>query len=306
MISRVPERAAASLAGPHWSLFVHEGDMDVDRLSVRGLKELIARAGLDISGCIDKSDLIQRCREAIAKSSSVGTAPPSAGEQPAAAQEPPPACAPVAASAPAPATSSTSESAAVNEILRTRADPYKSLGVAVDATDAEIKKAFRKLCLHVHPDKCSHPSATVAFQVINDAFAVLSDASKRAALDQVRTAQQQRSQQQAAACAAANTMNSQCQQHLVVLMHEAYRYTSNVLKAVLLSNRQLTSGNKSHLADRLARFVYASAHNNVDAAVAMLRREFDHSMRANRDQTQQQTQQQAQQQAHAKQQQQQQ
>jgi len=268
-------------------------------LSVRDLKDVIASAGLDTSGCIDKADLIQRCREAIAKSSSAGTAPPPAGEQPAAAREPPPACAPVAASAPAPATSSTSESVAVDEILRTRADPYKSLGVAVDATDVEIKKAFRKRCLHVHPDKCSHPSATVAFQVINDAFAVLSDASKRAALDQARSAQQQWSQQQAAACAAANAMNSQCQQHLVVLMHEAYRYTSNVLKAVLLSNRQLTSGNKSHLADRLARFVYARAQNNVDAAVATLRRECDHAMCANRDQTQQQAQQQAQARAEA-------
>jgi hypothetical protein len=97
--------------------------------------ELVARAGLDITGCIGKADLIQRYREAIAKSSSAGSAPPSAREEPAAAQAQPPACAPAAASAPAPATSATSESAVVDEILSTRADPYKSLGVAVDATD---------------------------------------------------------------------------------------------------------------------------------------------------------------------------
>jgi hypothetical protein len=241
---------------------------DVESLSNRDLKELIARAGLDTFGCIDKADLIQRYREAIAKSSSAGSAPPSAGED---AQAPPPACAPAAASNPAPATSS-SELAAVDEILSSRADPYKSLGVAVNATDAEIKKAFRNRCLHVHPDKCQHPSAKVAFQVISDAFAVLSDASKRAALDQARSAQQ----------------------HLVALTQEARCCKVKVLKAVLSSNRQLTSGNKSELADRLARFVYARAQNNVVAAVAMLRGECDQQAQRHV-QAQQQAQQRAQQ-----------
>eukprot|EP00900_Chrysochromulina_parva_P011129 jgi/Chrpa1/20016/Chrysochromulina_OHIO_Genome00025795-RA len=45
---------------------------ELESRSVRDLKELIARAGLDITGCIDKADLIQRAREAIAKSSSAG------------------------------------------------------------------------------------------------------------------------------------------------------------------------------------------------------------------------------------------
>jgi HEAT repeat protein len=44
--------------------------LDLESLSIRDLMELVARAGLDITWCIGKADLIQRYREAIAKSSS--------------------------------------------------------------------------------------------------------------------------------------------------------------------------------------------------------------------------------------------
>jgi curved DNA-binding protein len=64
-------------------------------------------------------------------------------------------------------------------------DYYRTLGVPRSATQAEIKKAFRKLARESHPDK--HPGDSVAerrFKEINEANAVLSDPSKRAKYDQ--------------------------------------------------------------------------------------------------------------------------
>ena len=64
-------------------------------------------------------------------------------------------------------------------------DYYRTLGVPRTATQADIKKAFRKLARESHPDK--HPGDKVAerrFKAINEANAVLSDAGKRAKYDQ--------------------------------------------------------------------------------------------------------------------------
>ncbi len=64
-------------------------------------------------------------------------------------------------------------------------DYYKTLGVPRTATQAEIKKAFRKLARDSHPDK--HPGDTASerrFKSINEANAVLSDTAKRAKYDQ--------------------------------------------------------------------------------------------------------------------------
>ena len=64
-------------------------------------------------------------------------------------------------------------------------DYYKTLGVPRTATQAEIKKAFRKLARESHPDK--HPGdkhAEARFKAINEANAVLSDTAKRSKYDQ--------------------------------------------------------------------------------------------------------------------------
>ena len=64
-------------------------------------------------------------------------------------------------------------------------DYYRTLGVARTATQADIKKAFRKLARESHPDK--HPgdkAAEARFKAINEANAVLSDTAKRAKYDQ--------------------------------------------------------------------------------------------------------------------------
>ena len=63
-------------------------------------------------------------------------------------------------------------------------DYYKELGVAKGASDAEIKKAYRKLALKYHPDKNPGDSAAEErFKKISEAYAVLSDKEKRQQYD---------------------------------------------------------------------------------------------------------------------------
>lgn len=63
-------------------------------------------------------------------------------------------------------------------------DPYDVLGVARSATEAEIKKAYRKLAKVWHPDhKRDDPSAKEKFAEIGSAYDFLSDKEKRAQFD---------------------------------------------------------------------------------------------------------------------------
>lgn len=63
-------------------------------------------------------------------------------------------------------------------------DYYKMLGVEKNATEAEIKKAYRKLAMKYHPDHAKDDkSAEDKFKKISEAYAVLSDAEKRKQYD---------------------------------------------------------------------------------------------------------------------------
>lgn len=63
-------------------------------------------------------------------------------------------------------------------------DYYEILGVSKDATEADIKKAFRKLARKYHPDVNKSKDAPEKFKEINEAYEVLSDPDKRARYDQ--------------------------------------------------------------------------------------------------------------------------
>jgi curved DNA-binding protein len=62
-------------------------------------------------------------------------------------------------------------------------DYYATLGVPKTATQAEIKKAYRKLARELHPDTNKDPDAERRFKDANEAHAVLSDAEKRKQYD---------------------------------------------------------------------------------------------------------------------------
>ncbi|XP_048022100.1 dnaJ homolog subfamily C member 18 isoform X2 [Chanodichthys erythropterus] len=63
-------------------------------------------------------------------------------------------------------------------------DFYEILGVPKDASDEDLKKAYRKLALRFHPDKNCAPGATDAFKAIGNAYAVLSNPEKRQQYDE--------------------------------------------------------------------------------------------------------------------------
>ena len=64
-------------------------------------------------------------------------------------------------------------------------DYYSILGVKRNATEEDIKKAYRKLALKYHPDKNKSPKAEERFKEIAEAYEVLSDKRKRDLYDQV-------------------------------------------------------------------------------------------------------------------------
>jgi DnaJ family protein C protein 8 len=72
----------------------------------------------------------------------------------------------------------------VNRILGAfKLNPFEMLGLRFDAAPEEIPRAYRKVSLAVHPDKCSHPRAKDAFETIGHAQKELLDEEKRRSLD---------------------------------------------------------------------------------------------------------------------------
>ena len=64
-------------------------------------------------------------------------------------------------------------------------DHYAALGVAKDASAADIKKTYRKLARELHPD--TNPGGEARFKQVSEAYDVLSDATKRREYDEARS-----------------------------------------------------------------------------------------------------------------------
>lgn len=67
-------------------------------------------------------------------------------------------------------------------------DYYETLGVDKDASEQDIKRAFRKLAAKYHPDVNKEPGAEEKFKEINEAYETLSDPQKRSQYDQFGSA----------------------------------------------------------------------------------------------------------------------
>jgi len=68
-------------------------------------------------------------------------------------------------------------------------DYYQTLGITENASDREIKKAYRKLAMQYHPDRNSGNEkwANEKFKEVNEAYGVLGDPQKRKQYDQFGT-----------------------------------------------------------------------------------------------------------------------
>ncbi len=69
----------------------------------------------------------------------------------------------------------------------TEKDYYEVLGVSTDASTDDIRKAFQKKARTLHPDVNKEPDAEERFKEVSEAYAVLSDASKRSRYDSMRS-----------------------------------------------------------------------------------------------------------------------
>ena len=64
-------------------------------------------------------------------------------------------------------------------------DYYSLLGVSRGASEAELKKAYKKLAMKYHPDRNQgDKSAEAKFKEVSEAYEVLTDQNKRQAYDQ--------------------------------------------------------------------------------------------------------------------------
>jgi len=87
-------------------------------------------------------------------------------------------------------------------------DWYSILSVATSADDEVIKKQYRRLVLQLHPDKNKQVGAEGAFQMVQEAYTLLSDKAKRVVYDQKRNVRlQQRTAQSSKASAAPGVSN---------------------------------------------------------------------------------------------------
>ena len=68
--------------------------------------------------------------------------------------------------------------------MAAKRDYYDILGVSKNASDAEIKSAYRKMAMQWHPDKNKSPEAEEKFKEINEAYQILSNPQKKQTYDQ--------------------------------------------------------------------------------------------------------------------------
>ena len=83
--------------------------------------------------------------------------------------------------------------AAVNRTLKAK-DHHAVLGVAEPISPTRLKKAYRRLCLQLHPDRCQAPRAEEAFKRVQEAFAALDQNGPRSSAARAQAKRTERKQ----------------------------------------------------------------------------------------------------------------
>jgi curved DNA-binding protein CbpA len=162
-----------------------------------------------------------------------------------------------------------------SEIEPSMATLYDTLGVSTDATDDEIKRAYRKAAMKWHPDR-NHGTedvARAAFQEIKDAYAILSDAGQRKVYDTVYAEQmreweahrsrQQRAQAERETAARAADEAAYAEMVSIAIRFADQGHNRDVLFGVLLG-RQCEPRRAAQIADSVAA-LQAARRDEADA-----------------------------------------
>eukprot|EP00928_Gymnodinium_smaydae_P074223 TRINITY_DN57291_c0_g1_i1.p1 TRINITY_DN57291_c0_g1~~TRINITY_DN57291_c0_g1_i1.p1 ORF type:complete len:310 (+),score=56.59 TRINITY_DN57291_c0_g1_i1:71-931(+) len=157
--------------------------------SVREMKDALAAAGVPFADCSEKSELVARYRQMLASAASR----PKAAAAPKAkatashtsrdrAPEPPKQLSIEEMGKQPDGTDGGELGAEIRRVCSSK-DFYQILKVERSCKAGELKKAYRKLALRLHPDKCHLSGAEEAFKKVSTAFSCLHDSRQRASYD---------------------------------------------------------------------------------------------------------------------------
>jgi len=164
-------------------------------LSVREMKDAMMAAGVSFVDCTEKSELVARYQGMLLRSASRPTtrahpSRPAAQSRPAAREVP---AKPKAQAPPKQLrveemgrTKEGSDGGEIGAEIRricSSKDFYEILKVARSCKEDDFKKAYRKLAIKLHPDKCHLTGAEDAFKKVSTAFSCLNDSRQRSAYD---------------------------------------------------------------------------------------------------------------------------